>query len=211
MHSTPYGTVWAKGHATMLWGGQGFFFDFWVWFDYYLFWFVVDVIWKLSMKLAKLQLHSKILLGLVAGTVLGVAANRLGFSGFVSGYVRPFGLLFIKLISMVVVPLVFASLLVGTASLNDIRKLGRIGAKTLGYYLCTTAIAVTRSEKKASTRLESGRGSVHRRMTDDALLGSAENSSGASGGISSSASLSGRPNVSVPSEILLTASYATIR
>ena len=44
---------------------------------------------------------------------------------------------------MVVVPLVFASLLVGTAGLNDIRKLGRIGTKTFLYYLCTTAIAVT--------------------------------------------------------------------
>ena len=44
---------------------------------------------------------------------------------------------------MVVVPLVFASLLVGTAGLNDIRKMGRIGAKTVAYYLCTTAIAIT--------------------------------------------------------------------
>ncbi|MBL7152212.1 MAG: dicarboxylate/amino acid:cation symporter [Phycisphaerae bacterium] len=95
------------------------------------------------MKLPKLQLHTKILLGLVAGMILGVLANRLAFSGFVVGYIKPLGSVFIKLISMVVVPLVFASLLVGTASLNDIRKLGRIGTKTLIYYLCTTAIAVT--------------------------------------------------------------------
>jgi len=96
-----------------------------------------------SMKLPKLQLHTKILLGLVAGIVLGVPANRLGFSDFVVVYIKPFGSVFIKLISMVVVPLVFASLLVGTASLNDIRKLGRIGTKTFLYYFCTTAIAVT--------------------------------------------------------------------
>lgn len=95
------------------------------------------------MKLPKLQLHTKILLGLVAGIVLGVPANRLGFSDFVVVYIKPLGSVFIKLISMVVVPLVFASLLVGTASLNDIRKLGRIGTKTFLYYLCTTAIAVT--------------------------------------------------------------------
>jgi len=92
--------------------------------------------------LLRLQLHTKILLALLAGMVLGVLANRLGFSGFVAAYIKPLGLLFIRLISMVVVPLVFASLLVGTASLNDIKKLGRIGAKTLLYFLCTTAIAV---------------------------------------------------------------------
>jgi Na+/H+-dicarboxylate symporter len=88
-------------------------------------------------------LHTKILLGLLLGVVLGVLANRLAFSGFVISYVRPVGSVFVRLISMVVVPLVFASLLAGTASLNDIRKLGRIGVKTLTYYLCTTAIAVS--------------------------------------------------------------------
>ena len=91
----------------------------------------------------KLQLHTKILLALLAGMVLGVLANRLGFSGFVAAYIKPLGSVFIRLISMVVVPLVFSSLLVGTASLNDIKKLGRIGTKTLLYYMCTTAIAVT--------------------------------------------------------------------
>jgi Na+/H+-dicarboxylate symporter len=44
---------------------------------------------------------------------------------------------------MIVVPLVFASIFVGTASLGDLRKLGRIGAKTLVYYLVTTAVAIT--------------------------------------------------------------------
>lgn len=95
------------------------------------------------MKLPKLQLHTKILLGLLSGVVFGLLANRLAFSGFLLTYVKPLGAAFIKLISMVVVPLVFASLLVGTASLNDIRKLGRIGSKTLAYYFCTTAVAVT--------------------------------------------------------------------
>ncbi|GAI02801.1 unnamed protein product, partial [marine sediment metagenome] len=61
----------------------------------------------------------------------------------VFSYIKPIGSAFIRLISMVVPPLVFASLLVGTASLNDIRKLGRIGAKTVAYYLCTTIIAIS--------------------------------------------------------------------
>jgi Na+/H+-dicarboxylate symporter len=54
----------------------------------------------------------------------------------------PIGKLFMRLIKMVIVPLVFASLLVGVASLGDIRKLGRLGGKTLGIYLLTTAAAV---------------------------------------------------------------------
>jgi Na+/H+-dicarboxylate symporter len=95
------------------------------------------------MRLPKLQLYTKILIALVLGAAFGLAANRFGFSAFVVTYVKPVGSAFIRLISMVVVPLVFASLLVGTASLKDIRTLGRIGAKTIAYYMCTTAIAVS--------------------------------------------------------------------
>jgi len=94
------------------------------------------------MKLLRLPLHTKVLTGLLMGVIFGVLANQWGFSAFVFSYIKPIGSAFIKLISMVVVPLVFASLLVGTASLNDIRKLGRIGAKTVVYYLCTTIIAI---------------------------------------------------------------------
>jgi Na+/H+-dicarboxylate symporter len=95
------------------------------------------------MRLPKLQLHTKILLALVAGAGFGLLANRAGFAGFVVSYVKPIGSAFVRLIGMVVVPLVFASLLVGTTSLKDIRSLGRIGAKTIVFYLCTTAIAVS--------------------------------------------------------------------
>lgn len=91
----------------------------------------------------RLQLHTKILIALVLGAIFGLVANRFGFSAFAVAYIKPVGSAFIRLISMVVVPLVFASLLVGTASLKDIRTLGRIGAKTLVYYLMTTAIAVS--------------------------------------------------------------------
>jgi len=95
------------------------------------------------MKLPKLQLYTKIFIGLLLGLVFGILANQFGFSDFVTVYIKPIGSIFIRLISMIVVPLVFASLLVGTASLDDIRKLGRIGTKTIAYYLCTTAIAIT--------------------------------------------------------------------
>ncbi len=95
------------------------------------------------MKLLRLPLYTKILIGLLSGVIFGILANQLGFSDFVFNYIKPIGSVFIRLISMVVVPLVFASLLVGTASLNNIRKMGRIGAKTVAYYLCTTAIAIS--------------------------------------------------------------------
>jgi len=95
------------------------------------------------MRLPKLQLYTKVLIALVVGAVFGLIANRFGFAEFVGTYIKPIGTAFIRLISMVVVPLVFASLLVGTASLKDIRTLGRIGAKTLIFYMCTTAAAVT--------------------------------------------------------------------
>jgi len=85
----------------------------------------------------KLQLYTKILIGLLLGIVAGL------WIGSSIGELKPIGDAFIRLISLIVVPLVFASLLVGTASLNDVRKLGRIGGKTIAYYLVTTSIAIT--------------------------------------------------------------------
>ncbi len=95
------------------------------------------------MKWPRLTLPTKILLGLLLGAGFGIVANRWGWHDFVVDYVKPVGTAFVKLITMVVIPLVFASLLVGTASLNDIRKLGRIGIRTAGYYLTTTVIAIS--------------------------------------------------------------------
>lgn len=92
-----------------------------------------------------MQLYTKILIGLVAGAVLGLGANILGLdwlTGFFA-WIEPIGTVFIRLIMMIVVPLVVASLILGTAALGDIRRLGRIGGKTVGFYLVTTAIAVT--------------------------------------------------------------------
>lgn len=95
------------------------------------------------MAIPKLQLHTKILLAMVVGAAFGLLANRLAWGAFVATYIEPLGTAFVRLIGMVIVPLVFASLLVGTTSLGDIRSLGRIGAKTIGFYLCTTVIAIT--------------------------------------------------------------------
>jgi Na+/H+-dicarboxylate symporter len=94
-------------------------------------------------------LYTKIFIGLVLGVVAGVVVNFTGMGAqpWWSGGALPLldfiGRVFIRLITMLVIPLVVASLLTGVASLGDIRKLGRIGGKTLGYYLVTTALAIT--------------------------------------------------------------------
>jgi Na+/H+-dicarboxylate symporter len=92
-----------------------------------------------------MALHNKILIALGAGVVAGFIANVLGIGWLQSFFasIEPIGTAWIRLITMIVVPLVVASLMVGTASLGDIRKLGRIGGKTLAYYMTTTAVAVT--------------------------------------------------------------------
>jgi proton glutamate symport protein len=92
-----------------------------------------------------MQLYTKILLGLVLGAVIGFVANVFELQGLTTVLLalEPIGTAFIRLITMIIIPLVVASLMVGTASLGDLAKLGRIGGKTIGFYLCTTAVAVT--------------------------------------------------------------------
>ena len=92
-----------------------------------------------------MQLYNQILIALIAGVVIGVVANVAGIEPLQDFLVAigPIGTAWIRLITMIVVPLVVASLLVGTASLGDLRKVGRIGGKTLIYYMSTTAVAVT--------------------------------------------------------------------
>ena len=89
-----------------------------------------------------MALHNKIGIGLLAGVVVGLLAGQIGWLHRIVMLIEPIGPAWIKLIMMIVIPLVVASLLVGTASLGDIRKLGRIGGKTLAYYMTTTAFAV---------------------------------------------------------------------
>jgi Na+/H+-dicarboxylate symporter len=83
-----------------------------------------------------MELHTKIILGLVFGALFGVLVGDKAL------WLQPIGDIFLRLITMIVLPLVFSSLFVGTASLGDIRKLGRIGAKTLLFYFGTTIIAI---------------------------------------------------------------------
>lgn len=84
----------------------------------------------------KLDPSAKIL----AGVVLGAAAGAI--CGPRISWIEPIGTLFIRLLTLMILPLVFSSLFVGTASLGDVKRLGRIGAKTLLFYLVTTLIAI---------------------------------------------------------------------
>jgi len=89
----------------------------------------------------KLSLTTKIFVGLALGIIVGLFLQTA--PDIANNYIKPFGTLFLNMIKLVIVPLVFSSLVVGTCSLDDVRKLGRIGGKTMAYYMLTTAFAVT--------------------------------------------------------------------
>jgi Na+/H+-dicarboxylate symporter len=88
------------------------------------------------------KLHWQIILGLILGLLFGVFAAAVGWSQFVSDWIAPFGTIFINLLKLIAVPLILASLITGVASLSDLKKLSRIGGKTIGIYIGTTVIAL---------------------------------------------------------------------
>lgn len=93
----------------------------------------------------KKSLTIKVLTGLVLGAIVGLLINLFAPGSFetLNTYVFvPVGQLFLSLINMLVVPLVFFSIVLGTAGLGDPAKLGRIGLKTITYFLVTTTIAI---------------------------------------------------------------------
>ena len=90
-----------------------------------------------------LALHWKIIIGMVLGVVYGLIVNKLGWVDFTNDWIKPWGKIFVNLLKLIAVPLVFASLIKGVASLSDISQLSRIGGKTIAIYLMSTVIAVT--------------------------------------------------------------------
>lgn len=91
----------------------------------------------------KLALHWQIIIGLVLGLVYGIVAANNGWGSFTSDWIAPFGTIFMNLLKLIAVPLVLSSLITGVASLSDLKKLSRIGGKTIAIYVGTTAVAVT--------------------------------------------------------------------
>ncbi|HCE2680487.1 TPA: dicarboxylate/amino acid:cation symporter [Vibrio parahaemolyticus] len=96
-----------------------------------------------------MPLTSRVILGMVAGILTGFAIRTLfADNGFVDAYIvnglfEVGGQIFVASLKMLVVPLVFVSLVCGTSSLKDLSTLGRMGGKTLAFYIATTAIAIT--------------------------------------------------------------------
>lgn len=91
----------------------------------------------------KLALHWKIIIGLILGILWAIASSLLGLSNFTLNWIDPFGEIFIRLLKLIAVPLVLFSIIKGVSSMPDLKKLGRIGFKTLALYLSTTLLAVT--------------------------------------------------------------------
>ena len=89
-----------------------------------------------------LALHWKVIIGLILGVVYAWMSVRFGWNEFTLNWIQPFGDIFINLLKLIAVPLVLFSIISGVASLGDMRKLGRMGVKTLAIYLTTTMFAV---------------------------------------------------------------------
>ncbi len=83
-----------------------------------------------------MKLFQKVLIGFVLGAILGAIWGP----GIV--WIKPIGTIFISLLKMLIIPLIFATLVVGVASIAEPKKLGRVAGKTIAYYLVTTAFAI---------------------------------------------------------------------
>lgn len=90
-----------------------------------------------------MSLHWKIIIGLALGSLWAFIAIPLGLSSFTTEWIKPFGDLFIMLLKLIALPLVLFSVINGVLSLKDIKKLGKLGLRTMGFYLVTTFFAVS--------------------------------------------------------------------
>lgn len=97
---------------------------------------IAAIVLLILTTLRRTSVPTQIFVGLILGAVAGLIYSHD------AAVIRPVGTAFIRLIKMVVIPLIFASLLVGVASLGDLRKLGRIGGKTFAFYIAYYVSAV---------------------------------------------------------------------
>nr|WP_299485491.1 dicarboxylate/amino acid:cation symporter [uncultured Allomuricauda sp.] len=91
----------------------------------------------------KLELHWKILIGMLLGLIFGFVMTGVdGGETFVSDWIKPLGTIFVKLLKLIAIPLILASLVKGISDLKDISKFRNIGLRTIGIYMCTTIVAI---------------------------------------------------------------------
>jgi len=98
---------------------------------------------KSIYRMKKLALHWQILIGMLLGLLFGFLALQLGWKQFVADWIKPLGTIFVKLLKLIAVPLIVASLIKGISDLKDISKFKNIGVKTILIYILTTVIAIT--------------------------------------------------------------------
>ncbi|WNW02247.1 dicarboxylate/amino acid:cation symporter [Tenacibaculum sp. HL-MS23] len=91
----------------------------------------------------KLALHWKILIGMVLGILFGFLALQFGWNSFIEDWIKPLGTIFVKLLKLIAVPLIVASLIKGISDLKDISKFKSIGVRTMLIYIGTTVVAIT--------------------------------------------------------------------
>lgn len=91
----------------------------------------------------KLPLHVRILIGMGAGVAWALLSSYMGWSRFNLDWIDPFGKIFINLLKLTAVPLVLFSIITGVAGMGEVRRLGKLGVRTLLLYLVTTVIAVS--------------------------------------------------------------------
>lgn len=91
----------------------------------------------------KVPLYIKILIGMALGVIWSFIAQGFDLIDFTSDWIKPFGTVFINGLKLIAVPLILVSLVNGISDLKDVSKLGRIGGKTIGFYLMTTVLAIT--------------------------------------------------------------------
>ena len=91
----------------------------------------------------RLALHWQIIIGMILGVFFGILAYHFSLNNFTNDWIKPFGVIFVNLLKLIAVPLVFASLIKGIASLSDISRLSKIGSRSIILYLFSTILSVS--------------------------------------------------------------------
>ena len=89
----------------------------------------------------KLSLPQQIIIALILGVVVGLVCYFTQTAEFTKNFLKPFGDIFVNLLKFIVVPVVLLSMIQGILAMGDLRKVGTVGGKTVGFFMGTTAVA----------------------------------------------------------------------
>lgn len=95
------------------------------------------------MKIFKTPIYLQIIIALVLGIIWALLSSYLGWSNFTSNWISPFGDIFIALLKLIAIPLILFSIIGGIVGLGNPKDLGKLGLKTLAFYIGTTFLAVS--------------------------------------------------------------------